>query len=51
MRGYFISKDADAVLMGDEPCIFAYPDVILRWIKEGKPRYTSWEEGRFDENK
>ena len=42
--------DAGAVLDGDEPCIFAYPDVILRWIKEGKPRHTSWEEGRFDEN-
>ena len=42
--------DAGAVLNGDEPCIFAYPDVILRWIKEGKPRHTSWEDGRFDEN-
>ena len=39
----------DAVIRGDEPCIFAYPDVILRWIKNGKPRSTSWEDGRFGE--
>lgn len=24
----------------------AQPDVILKWIKEGKPRETRWEEGR-----
>ena len=37
--------NADAVLDGDEPCIYATPDVILRWIKEGKPRDTVWIDG------
>ena len=31
--------------MGDAPCVFATPDIILRWIKEGKPRVTHWESG------
>ena len=34
--------DIDAV---DETSVFTTPDVILRWIEEGKPRQTSWEEG------
>ena len=37
--------NADAVLDGDEPCIYATPGVILRWIKEGKPRDTVWIDG------
>lgn len=39
-------KNSDAVQWGDEPCVFETPDVILRWIQEGKPKYTSWEDGR-----
>lgn len=35
---------ADAVRTGDEPCVFATADVILRWIREGKPKKTSWED-------
>ncbi len=35
----------EIVQEGDEPCIYASPDLILRWIKEGKPRETRWEEG------
>ena len=35
----------NAVIMGDEPCIFARPDAILKWIREGKPRMTTWEQG------
>lgn len=34
-----------AAKYGDAPCVFATPDVILRWIEAGKPRITSWEEG------
>ena len=34
----------DAVAMGDVPCVFAAPDEILRWIEEGKPRVTRWED-------
>lgn len=30
---------------GDVPCVFAAPDVILRWIKAGKPKVTNWEDG------
>ena len=37
-----------AVAMGDEPCVFASPDVILRWIEEGKPRETFWVDGLAD---
>ena len=37
--------DDEAVLYGDEPCVYAPPDVILRWIQEGKPRQTQWTEG------
>ncbi len=35
----------EAVLCGDEPCIYATPDIILRWIKEGKSRDTYWIDG------
>lgn len=38
--------NVDAVKMGDEPCVFTTPDVILRWIEEGKPQETSWEDGQ-----
>lgn len=34
-----------AAKYGDAPCVFATPDVILRWIEAGKPRRTSWEDG------
>ena len=34
----------DAVLEGDEPCVYAKLDVILKWIEEGKPRRTSWKD-------
>ena len=40
--------NAEAVLMGDEACVYAPVDVILRWINEGKPRVTSWEDGRVE---
>ena len=38
------SFDADIVMMGDAPCVFAAPDTILSWINSGKPRVTHWEE-------
>ena len=41
--------DDDAVIMGDEPSVYCTPDVILRWIKAGKPRVTCWEDGRTGE--
>ena len=34
-----------AVKYGDVPCVFAKPDVILKWIREGKPRETDWLDG------
>ena len=34
----------NAVVWGDEPCVYAPVDIILRWIKEGKPRVTNWRE-------
>lgn len=34
----------NAVLVGDQPCVYATVDVILHWIEEGKPRETSWED-------
>ena len=40
--------NAEAVLMGDEACVYAPIDVILRWINEGKPKNTSWEDGRVE---
>lgn len=45
-ESYYAEYDmgSDAVLEGDEPCVYAKPDVILKWIEEGKPRSTSWEE-------
>lgn len=39
------SQNAQIVLEGDEPCIYASPDVILHWIKNGKPRNTYWTDG------
>lgn len=43
-EAYYAVEDlhADALQMKDEPCVYATVDVILRWIKEGKPRITSW---------
>ena len=34
-----------AIKYGDVPCVFAKPDVILKWIREGKPRETDWLDG------
>lgn len=34
--------------IGDAPCVFATPDVILRWIKAGKPKETNWADGIVD---
>ncbi len=42
---YAEKADSEIVLMGDAPCIYSPPDVILRWIEEGKPRVTYWEDG------
>ncbi len=33
---------SELVQYGDEPCIYATPDLILKWVKEGKPRETYW---------
>ena len=46
-EAYYAEDDpaANAVVMGDEPCVFASVDVMLRWIKEGKPRDTNWLDG------
>ena len=46
-EAYYAEDDpaANAVVMGDEPCVYATVDVILRWIKEGKPRDTNWVDG------
>ena len=46
-EAYYAEDDlnANAVLMGDEPCVYAPVDVILRWINEGKPRITYWADG------
>ena len=35
----------EAVQMGDEPCVYAKADVILKWIEAGKPRMTVWIDG------
>ena len=35
----------DIVKWGDAPCAYATVDVILRWIKDGKPRDTYWVDG------
>lgn len=47
-EAYYAEDDlnAEVVLMRDEPCVYAPVDVILRWINEGKPRITCWEDGR-----
>ena len=47
-EAYYAEDDLNvgAVLMGDEPCVYTTVDVILRWINEGKPRITCWEDGR-----
>lgn len=45
-EAYYAVEDlhAEAVQMKDEPCVYATVDVILRWIKEGKPRDTCWSD-------
>ena len=35
----------EAVLCGNQPCTYAGPDVILKWIREGKPTITDWLDG------
>jgi hypothetical protein len=44
-EAYYAEEDPKhiAVKWGDEPCVYATIDVILRWIKEGKPRSTYWK--------
>lgn len=37
--------DNNAVRYGDVPCVYAPVDIILKWIKEGKPRDTYWVDG------
>ena len=37
--------NSSAVQWGDQPWVYAMPDVILKWIKEGKPKITCWEDG------
>ncbi len=32
----------EAVRWGDAPCVYVAVDVILKWLKEGKPRVTDW---------
>ena len=38
----YYDRDEQIVRMGDAPCVYTTPDVILQWIQEGKPRETSW---------
>ncbi len=40
----------DAVKRGDEPCVYTTVDIILRWIKSGKPRDTYWVDGIVNES-
>ena len=37
--------ESEYVLMGDCPCVFAAPDIILKWIEEGRPKDTAWSDG------
>lgn len=37
--------DSNVVIYGDQPSTYAKPDVILKWIKEGKPKITFWIDG------
>ena len=39
------SVEAEEVLVGNEPCVYAKVDIILKWIKEGKPKNTWWDDG------
>ena len=43
--GYAEYDLTGAAGMGDAPCVYATPDIILRWIEEGKPQETRWESG------
>ena len=40
-----LDETANIVRIGAAPSVYAAPEVILRWIKEGKPRKTNWEDG------
>lgn len=40
-----VNPHAEIVRMGDAPCVYAPPDVILKWIQEGKPKEINWEDG------
>lgn len=42
------NPDLDVVRMGDAPCVYASPDIILKWIKEGKPKETFWDSVFFE---
>ncbi len=37
-------RECDAVIAGDQPWVYADADVILKWINEGKPNNTRWED-------
>ena len=38
----YYNPNEEIVRMGDAPCVYTTPDVILQWIQEGKPRKTNW---------
>lgn len=40
----YMAQEDENSNCGDEPSLFVKPDVILKWIKRGKPRYTCWED-------
>lgn len=40
-------RNALSVREGDEPCIYAPPDVILQWIREGKKHDVAWNDRLF----
>ena len=42
---YMGEYEGDVVDMGDAPAILVDLDIILKWIKAGKPRVTSWLDG------
>lgn len=44
---YYAEDDdaCDAVVYGDQPSVYAKPDVILKWITEGRPKDTDWLDG------
>ena len=48
LTSYYYAEDddaCDAVVYGDQPSVYAKPDVILKWITEGRPKDTDWLDG------